>query len=369
VFKKSPFYETRQLIGTVHPLQIMPNHKNSATINIASRYLIQCQADDSLRIMLFAAKGTHGAQDIAFPQQSDVRVDHVEVKGLNMRGLKNKPGTTRPADLTTALLSRGVYDKAIEFVYALTNEVHYLAAYLCKATSVEQLVTRIAAGNKISKDSVLHEFNDRPQDADELMATSQVLSLKCPLSWVRLSLPCRSMSCSHNQCFDATSYLQLQQQGPQWLCPVCNKSAPFDQLAVDEYVKDILLRTSPSVEQVAIDPNGRWTIPSSTPSADRKRKALPQIKQDDDDDDDIAEIIALGSNPIRTLSAPRASISRDPQSQLLRETPVSTSTPTPRSATSNKRPASQPAIIDLTLSSDEDNEPIARPSKRPYLGR
>jgi E3 SUMO-protein ligase PIAS1 len=68
----------------------------------------------------------------------------------------------------------------------------------------------------------------------DVVATSQNLSLKCPLSYMRLNLPCRGVSCNHIQCFDATSYLQLQEQGPQWLCPICNKPAPFEQLAIDE---------------------------------------------------------------------------------------------------------------------------------------
>lgn len=68
----------------------------------------------------------------------------------------------------------------------------------------------------------------------DVVATSQNISLKCPLSYMRLKTPCRSISCSHVQCFDATSYLQLQEQGPQWVCPICNKSATYDQLAIDE---------------------------------------------------------------------------------------------------------------------------------------
>jgi E3 SUMO-protein ligase PIAS1 len=75
----------------------------------------------------------------------------------------------------------------------------------------------------------------KAQDPD-IEATSLILSLKCPLSYMRLNNPCRGVGCSHIQCFDAKSYLQLQEQGPQWTCPICNKTAPFDQLAIDEYV-------------------------------------------------------------------------------------------------------------------------------------
>jgi E3 SUMO-protein ligase PIAS1 len=76
---------------------------------------------------------------------------------------------------------------------------------------------------------------NKARDAD-IVTTASVLSLKCPLSTLRISLPIRSVTCRHNQCFDATSYLQLQEQGPTWSCPICNNPAPFDSLAVDEQV-------------------------------------------------------------------------------------------------------------------------------------
>jgi hypothetical protein len=52
---------------------------------------------------------------------------------------------------------------------------------------------------------------NKARDAD-IVATATVLSLKCPLSTLRIELPCRSIACKHNQCFDATSYLQLQEK-------------------------------------------------------------------------------------------------------------------------------------------------------------
>lgn len=118
-----------------------------------------------------------------------------------------------------------------------------------------ELVSVISTRQRIPKDSVIAEsecssprpyatwsaaetanskaVNKKAMDPD-VVAVSQVLSLKCPLSYMRLDVPCRGTQCSHIQCFDATSYLQLQEQGPQWLCPICNKSVPFEQLAVDE---------------------------------------------------------------------------------------------------------------------------------------
>lgn len=121
--------------------------------------------------------------------------------------------------------------------------------FLVKAIPVTELVKQLENGKRITEKSVVDDSEystmyaisetnnskvvNKARDAD-IVATASVLSLKCPLSTLRIDLPCRSTACRHNQCFDATSYLQLQEQGPTWLCPICNNSAPFDSLAVDE---------------------------------------------------------------------------------------------------------------------------------------
>ena len=76
-----------------------------------------------MRIMLFSAKGAAGMQDIAFPYKVEIKIDRADVKGFNWHGIKNKPGTTPPADLTDALLVRPAYDKIIDFFYADTVNV------------------------------------------------------------------------------------------------------------------------------------------------------------------------------------------------------------------------------------------------------
>lgn len=79
--------------------------------------------DPSLRIMMYCAAGKNGVQDIAFPYQSELKVNGGEVKA-NLRGLKNKPGSTRPVDITDSLRLRpNTYQNNIDFTYALTREV------------------------------------------------------------------------------------------------------------------------------------------------------------------------------------------------------------------------------------------------------
>lgn len=60
--------------------------------------------------------------EIAFPYQVEIRVNQDEVKS-NLRGLKNKPGSTRPADITQLLRRRAGYENHLIVTYALTQKV------------------------------------------------------------------------------------------------------------------------------------------------------------------------------------------------------------------------------------------------------
>ncbi|KAJ3522053.1 hypothetical protein NM208_g13022 [Fusarium decemcellulare] len=364
-FKPSPFYQVEEPIGEVQTCDVMSAHRN--TINFPIKLnehpaLEKCVNDSSYRVMVFCAGDCAGIQDVAFPHQSELKVNGGDIKA-NLRGLKNKPGSTRPVDITKALRLRSHYSNSVDFTYALTNKAggrqkFYLLLNLCKVTSVDELVGRISTGKRIPISSVKQELNAKAQDPD-VVATSQVLSLKCPLSYMRLNLPCRGLSCTHIQCFDATSYLQLQEQGPQWQCPICYKSAPFDQLAVDEYVRDILTRTSKSLETVTIEPNGDWHIKNADDGSHGQTNGNSTYHDDDDDDDDddvlISEVNPIGHRRLETPKNATPSIG----------TPVTAgrdgSSIGPRgiASTSAKRPVA--AIIDLTLSDDDDDEPPSQP--------
>lgn len=60
--------------------------------------------------------------EISFPYQVEIKVNQDEVKA-NLRGLKNKPGSTRPADITNLLRKRAGYENSMTVIYALTTKV------------------------------------------------------------------------------------------------------------------------------------------------------------------------------------------------------------------------------------------------------
>lgn len=103
----------------------MSQHRNSVTVSLKLNEhpaLDICVNDESYRAVVFCAGDCVGQQDVAFPHQSELRVNGGDIKA-NLRGLKNKPGSTRPVDITNALRLRPNYTNNFEFTYALTNKV------------------------------------------------------------------------------------------------------------------------------------------------------------------------------------------------------------------------------------------------------
>lgn len=67
------------------------------------------------------------ASEIAFPHQVDLKCNGTDV-AANLRGVKNKPGTTKPADITSLLSKKDANrENTVELVYALTNKVSSLS--------------------------------------------------------------------------------------------------------------------------------------------------------------------------------------------------------------------------------------------------
>ena len=314
-----------------------------------TRVMIYCAADST--------SSPFSKVDIAFPYQVEIKVNQDEVKS-NLRGLKNKPGSTRPADITSLLRKRAGYENNMLVTYALTQKRFFLVVNLVRLHPVEELVAKLKSGKTISTERVIREMISKAQDND-IVATSTIMSLKCPLSTLRIDVPCRSTICSHNQCFDATSFLQLQEQAPTWTCPVCNQLVIFENLHVDQYVDDILKSTPKSVDQVTIEPNGKWSMnpvvkPSRRPHDGRTSS---------DDEEDLVEI----QEPSRVASI-KYENNHEPGTPW--SPPISSREPStssgPLTTSNNKRSASQ--IVDLTLSSDEDEEPIQIPKRQNTSG-
>lgn len=200
----------------------------------------------------------------------------------------------------------------------------------------------------------------RAQD-DDIVATSTVASLTDPVSTVRIRYPCRSTICQHSRCFDAESFLQLQDQAPTWTCPICNKMIPFCTLAIDEYFQDILSSVPSTVDQVIIEPNGQWTIKTAS-SRDTANTHTKRASYDRDSDEDAIKISS--ENPKRqSLKSATPVLLQNTPPLSSRETSVANKNTHGNDGDATAGAAKKRAnVIDLTLSDDEGPPAAKRPN-------
>lgn len=191
------------------------------------------------------------------------------------------------------------------------------------------------------------------------------MSLKDPISTMRMSLPCRSTVCAHNQCFDGSYFLQLQEQAPTWTCPVCSKSISYESLKVDQYVQDILRQTNSSTEQVTIEPDGNWRPVVQGEESGNRGKGQVRASYDNDSDDDIVEVLDTRPDKVKNeVVATTPGIAQQTPPLSSREASMASMAAPSGPRPNNKRPSA--VIVDLTLS-DDDEPP--RPAKRTHTSQ
>ena len=96
-------------------------------INLRADIAERLSVDRFTRAMIYSASdpmSPFSKVDIEFPYQLEIKINQDEVQG-SFRGLKNKPGTTRPVDITTMLRPKPGYDNHMVVTYALTKKVSF----------------------------------------------------------------------------------------------------------------------------------------------------------------------------------------------------------------------------------------------------
>jgi len=100
--------------------------------------------------------------EVAFPGQVELKVNS-EVYSGNLRGIKKKPGTTRPADVTDFVQKKANYVNSVSITAASHDKTSFsgnkfvYAVYLVKNISVNELLERVKRGKRIGIQTVLND--------------------------------------------------------------------------------------------------------------------------------------------------------------------------------------------------------------------
>ncbi|KAH9251867.1 hypothetical protein BASA81_010310 [Batrachochytrium salamandrivorans] len=143
-----------------------------------------------------------------------------------------------------------------------------------KATNVQWFVILFTLRKK-PQDTILNELTRNSPSL--LESTRRMLStfdsevacidpitirLRDPVSMGLISVPVRSRVCSHLQCFDFATHLEIntKARNPKWKCPTCSQDASVRLLVVDQWFQAVLdSRNAQGLQrcfQVLVKPGG-----------------------------------------------------------------------------------------------------------------
>lgn len=93
----------------------------------------------------------------------------------------------------------------------------------------------------------------------EILEKTYKLSLKCPITRQRISLPARFKDCLHVECFDFEAFTAQTKAylADAYKCPICRKLTPYSKLGIDMYTMKMLRENLSSITEVVIDENGK----------------------------------------------------------------------------------------------------------------
>ncbi|KAJ1350075.1 hypothetical protein KIN20_005785 [Parelaphostrongylus tenuis] len=300
-----------------------------------------------IQLRFFQVPQNYNSQELAddFPLNCIVRIEDQLVQ-LPAVIPTNKPNVepkrpSRPVDITQNCDKR-TWAVAVYLVHRLTSEIlrdRATGDAACPLYENKEAVNHWQEEH-VTRDVIRARLSG--SNDDEIAMAQLKISLLCPLSRTRITLPARCKKCSHLQCFDLYNYLQMNEKRPTWRCPVCSDWAPYKQIIIDGYFKTLLANVDEHAIEVELLVDGSYRtvasecidvdddddIPSmstaNSTTNSNQNQSTNKIKQNVDDvivisDSDDDEREAVDQAILRSLS----------------ETGPMSATPTPRSRDSS----------------------------------
>uniref|UniRef100_A0A8C9HGE6 GATA zinc finger domain-containing protein 14-like n=1 Tax=Piliocolobus tephrosceles TaxID=591936 RepID=A0A8C9HGE6_9PRIM len=144
-----------------------------------------------------------------------------------------------------------------------------LAFVLCNLNTEQSIIENIIFKNTLSfkeaKQRIIHLLSMKHGD-DEVMCmeVNRKISLHCPFSLDRILIPCRGVNCSHLQCFDLKSFIDVTKKtkafNNRWKCPICSLVLRPKDLVVDTFITYVLSEVPQNIKEVELNKNGEFLI-------------------------------------------------------------------------------------------------------------
>jgi len=363
-----PFYKIEAVL--MKPSSLQPKGLARFQEQTSSFHLTPTQASDCNRSQYRTTSGrsefkqqiqlrfslleTSCEQDDNFPSSVCVKVNG-RLQTLPNPIPTNKPGVEpkrppKPIDITALCKLSSTVPNFVNVTWAVEVGSGYtISVYYVEKLSSTDLMDELKKKGKRHSDYTRALIKDKLSDKDnEIATTSCKVSLACPLGKMRMTTPCRSSTCDHLQCFDASLYLMMNEKKPKWQCPVCNKSALYENLLIDGYFTDVLTsKQLPHDEhEIVLQSDASWEslVPAKTKTEPEKEEKPVPIKTEEVQPEVV--LTAAEKKRAKLNSLVNLLAKRPPSPQGIKEDRI-------------KKAAN---VETLNLDDDDDDEPLAMPS-------
>ncbi|XP_028907368.1 E3 SUMO-protein ligase PIAS3-like isoform X2 [Ornithorhynchus anatinus] len=218
--------------------------------------------DNTLRVQLrLCLWDTRGPQPDCLPLQLIIIVNGklclppVEADGEHYN---------RPVDITHLVHPSDEVPNGVVLLWSLNDTRDFgMSVCLVKQLTAEKLVEQLKKKAFFPSYKTVYMIRDvMPAVREPAFALGSLrVSLLCPLGWGLVSIPCRAVSCSHIQIFDAVPFLQRNEEEETWKCPICDQEILYRNLVIDEYFFKVLCfiaREKIDCEEIDMLPDGTW---------------------------------------------------------------------------------------------------------------
>merc|ERR1712241_426316 len=285
-------FQEAQFTFVLSPTQAT-NIASNRDIQIGARldFLYQIQ----LRFFPLTAETSNVEISDEFPPSVVVHVNGKQVPLPNPIPT-NKPGVEpkrppKPVNITPHCKLSPILPNAINIKWASEyNKTWVVGIWLVMKLTSDDLLDRLKKkGTRdatFTKNLIIEKLND--EDAD-VATTSLKVTVSCPLGKMRMRVPCRPQCCSHLQCFDAATFLQMNERKPTWNCPVCDSEANYSDLLIDGYFQEVLeSKDLPEDENdIILEADGTW---KPVPKEEEEAKKEEAKKKADENEVDCIDL-------------------------------------------------------------------------------
>lgn len=203
---------------------------------------------------------------------------------------------SRPIDCTQFIkLNPNLVNHII--VNWIQDEKNYvMAVYVVKQLSADTLFQKLCGKATRSSEDTKNDIIKKLTDVDpDFATTSYSFSLICPLGKIKMKVPAKSIKCNHLQCFDAFTFILMNEKNSTWMCPTCDKPCLYDDIQIQSYFFDIITNHAldDSCNEIEILADGTWRkskeVNNTVGTSNTQQKLIDFITLDDNDNNDHSD--------------------------------------------------------------------------------